>query len=200
MILERFLARGEPERIRSAVAALLRRPRDPSCTRPYNTLLPLRWCDPIVSSLLECARRVRAIRDAVGATDLRWISGYVSIKDQRSGPFSWHQDWWCWDHPVTFRRSAPQIAVLCYLDGTNRERGALRLLPGSHHRSVRRPSQQRPRVGWPADEGQPPSVNQHIGVGRIARLRVLLDQEAGGELAGPLLRRPRGAGEVLVGT
>src|SRR5262245_46062222 len=50
-----------------------------------------------------------------------------------------------------------------------------------------------------AAKGHLRSVNQHIGVGRIARLRVLLDQEAGGELAGPLLRRPRGAGEVLAG-
>jgi hypothetical protein len=134
VVLEKFLARGEPEGIRSEVDALLLTPRDPGCTRPHNTLLPLRWCDAIVNSLLDCERRVRAIRKAVGATDLRWVSGYVSIKDAASGPLWWHQDWWSWDHPVSFRRPAPQIAVMCYLDEASRERGALRLLPGSHHR------------------------------------------------------------------
>lgn len=136
LVLEGFLAEDETERLLSEVDVALRRPRHPSCTRPHNTLLPLRWSDTTVRVLLESDCRIQMVRDATGANDLRWISAYISIKDARSGPLGWHQDWWCWDHPVSFRRPAPQIAVLCYLNHTDREsNGALRLLPGSHLRS-----------------------------------------------------------------
>ena len=53
-----------------------------------------------------------------------------------SPPLWWHQDWWCWDHPLTYRRMAPQIAVLCYLADTNAQNGALRVLRGSHLKSA----------------------------------------------------------------
>jgi phytanoyl-CoA dioxygenase PhyH len=108
LVLEGFLAEDEPERLRSEVDAALRRPRDPSCARPHNTLLPLRWSDATVRFLLESERRVQLVRDATGANDLRWISAYMSIKDARSGPLWWHQDWWCWDHPVSFRLWLPK--------------------------------------------------------------------------------------------
>lgn len=135
VVLEGWIAPSERETIRSDIDRLLLAPHVPSCSRPNNVLLPLRWSDTTVQRLLVSDRRVQAIREAVGASDLRWISGYVSIKEANSGPLPWHQDWWCWDHPVSFRRPAPQVAVLCYLTGTDREHGALRLLPGSHLRS-----------------------------------------------------------------
>ena len=47
-----------------------------------------------------------------------------------------HQDWWCWDHAVSYRREAPQIAALCNLADTTAHNGALRVLPGSHLRSA----------------------------------------------------------------
>jgi ectoine hydroxylase-related dioxygenase (phytanoyl-CoA dioxygenase family) len=96
----------------------------------------LRWDDAIVDRVLADARRRRAIASATGARDLRWISGYVSVKDAHTPPLGWHQDWWCWDHPVTFRPPAAQVAVLVYLTATSREVGALRVLPGSHRRSI----------------------------------------------------------------
>lgn len=135
LALKGCVAPSEREAIRSDIDTLLLAPHEPSCSRPNNVLLPLRWCDTTARILLASGRRVQAIRDAVGAIDLRWISGYVSIKEANSGPLAWHQDWWCWDHPVSFRRPAPQVAVLFYLTGTDREHGALRLLPGSHLRS-----------------------------------------------------------------
>jgi ectoine hydroxylase-related dioxygenase (phytanoyl-CoA dioxygenase family) len=67
---------------------------------------------------------------------LRWVSGYVSTKEPRTPPLWWHQDWWCWNHPVTLRPAAAQVALLCYLTDTNQDNGALRLLPGSHRASV----------------------------------------------------------------
>ncbi|MET0308808.1 MAG: phytanoyl-CoA dioxygenase family protein, partial [Sphingomonas sp.] len=49
-----------------------------------------------------------------------------------SPALGWHQDWWCWDHPISARTAPAQIALLCYLDLTSTHNGALRLLPGSH--------------------------------------------------------------------
>jgi hypothetical protein len=106
-----------------------------ACKRQHNTLLPLRWDDPIVGRLLGDRARVARLRERVVASDLRWISGYVSIKEPRTPPLWWHQDWWCWDHPVSFRAAPAQLALLIYLDDTDSCNGALRVLPGSHLRS-----------------------------------------------------------------
>src|SRR5882757_6160021 len=104
-----------------------------SCERPNNTLVPLRWDSPLVELMLGESDR---IAEAVEARDLRWISGYVSVKDPHSPPLWWHQDWWAWDHPVSFQREAAQVAVLCYLSDTTVDTGALRVIPGSHVASV----------------------------------------------------------------
>lgn len=76
--------------------------------------------------------RVDAVVESVGATDLRWISGYVSVKEAHSPPLAWHRDWWCWDHPASFRPAPVQVAALCYLGDTDERNGALRIVPGSH--------------------------------------------------------------------
>jgi ectoine hydroxylase-related dioxygenase (phytanoyl-CoA dioxygenase family) len=73
---------------------------------------------------------------ATAGDDLRWISAYISVRPARTPPLWWHQDWWCWDHPVSLRPAVAQVAVLCYLSDTTPETGALRVLPGSHRRSV----------------------------------------------------------------
>ena len=72
------------------------------------------------------------------ATGLRYSvpSGYVSVKDPRSAALWWHQDWWCWKHPISYQRPASQIAVLCYLSDTDEVSGALRFIPGSHRQST----------------------------------------------------------------
>lgn len=129
-----FLSGDDHGAVVEAVDAHVRTPPDTSCVRPNNTLLPLRWNDRIVDIVLGSERRVQALCDAVGADDLRWISGYVSTKDPGSLPLWWHQDWWCWDHAVSFRPAAAQVALLCYLAGTDPGNGALRVLPGSHRR------------------------------------------------------------------
>lgn len=133
--LDRFLDAADLVQVRSAVDRLVASPpHETACSRPHNTLLPLRWNDPIVRHLLNSERRARILSDCLGADDLRWISGYVSIKEPHSPPLWWHQDWWCWDHPISYRPAAPQVAVLCYLSTTDERGGALRVLPGSHHR------------------------------------------------------------------
>lgn len=135
VVLRHFLSGAELDGVRIDVEAHVGAPHHPSCVRPHNTLLPLVWSDRIVDRLLGSVARMDAVRAATGADDLRWISGYISIKEAHSEPLWWHQDWWCWDHPVSFRPAPGQIAVLCYLSDTDVQSGALRVLPGSHLRS-----------------------------------------------------------------
>jgi hypothetical protein len=136
VVLKEFLNKAEVAEVKAAVGSLLSSPRETTCERPHNTLLPLRWNDSIIQSLLKSERRLQLLSDSVGAEDLKWISGYVSIKEAHSPALWWHQDWWCWDHAVSYRRTAPQIATLCYLTDTTTHNGALRVLPGSHIKSA----------------------------------------------------------------
>lgn len=134
--LDGLLDAAEVAALRDDVERGFRAPAGPACERPHNTLLPLRWNDAIVGRVVGSEARVERVREAIDAADLRWISGYVSRKEPRSAALSWHQDWWCWDHPVTGRAAAPQVALLAYLTATDDRNAALRLLPGSHHAST----------------------------------------------------------------
>ena len=131
-----FITQAELDPLRGEVDTVLAGPLPAGCARPHNTLAPLRWNDPVVDRMLGCERRIGALTEVLAAEDLRWISGYVSVKEPHSAALWWHQDWWCWDHPVSYRSSSAQVAVLCYLTDTGVSNGALRVLPGSHHRSV----------------------------------------------------------------
>ena len=135
-VLESFVDKVELKEIVPLIESILTSSREMACTRPHNTLVPLRWNDPIVGLLLTSDRRVQTLTNVLCADDLKWISGYISIKEPYSPPLWWHQDWWCWDHPATYLRMPMQIAVLCYLADTNVQNGALRVLPGSHLKSA----------------------------------------------------------------
>jgi Phytanoyl-CoA dioxygenase (PhyH) len=135
-ILKGFLRADEADTVRALVDSTLESPHGMSCARPNNTLVSLRWSDPIVRTLLDSEGRMNQLCKAASADDLRWISGYISVKEPHSPALWWHSDWWCWDHPLSFRRDAAQVAVLTYLDDTSPENGALRLLPRSHHKSA----------------------------------------------------------------
>lgn len=117
---------------RTAVNAALTGTVETGMNRIGNDLVPLRWCDPCVALILNRPAAMNVIIQAIGARDLRWISAYITSKAPHSPPLFWHQDWWCWDHPVSFDDSAPQVALLCYLSETSAQTGALRVLPGSH--------------------------------------------------------------------
>jgi hypothetical protein len=135
-VLRRFLRNDETARVQTLVDEALRSPHETACNRPNNMLLPLRWNNPIIQLLLGSERRLRALCEAIGADDLRWISGYISIKEPRSPALWWHSDWWCWDHPISIHWEASQVAVLTYLNDTSVDNGALRILPRSHHESA----------------------------------------------------------------
>jgi len=136
VVLEHFLAVDETSATRRDIERLLVSPQAPSCERPHNTLVALRWNDVVVDRVLASETRRDRLCEVLGAEDMRWISGYVSIKAPRSPALWWHQDWWCWDHPVSYRRGAAQVALLCYCTRTDARNAALRVLPGSHHRSI----------------------------------------------------------------
>jgi hypothetical protein len=135
-VLGNFLAQDELPTVRALVNSFLATPLPTTCARPHNTLCPLRWNDSLVQFLLTCGRRIQHLSEVVDAHDLRWISGYISSKEPHSPPLWWHQDWWCWDHEVSYHRAATQVAVLCYLDDMSEHFGALRVLPGSHLKST----------------------------------------------------------------
>lgn len=105
-----------------------------ACTRPNNSLHLLKFDHEIIRLVLGQSERVKRLEKHVAAKDLRWISGYISSKDPFSPPLWWHQDWWCWNHEISFREDAAQIALLIYMQPTTLENGALRFIPGSHHR------------------------------------------------------------------
>jgi ectoine hydroxylase-related dioxygenase (phytanoyl-CoA dioxygenase family) len=134
-ILPGFIAEAELGVVRQLVEECLATLLAPGCERPNNTLLPLRWDHPLVSTILGSDARVSSVASVSAAKDLRWISGYVSVKEPRSSPLWWHQDWWCWDHSSSFLDAPVQIAVLCYLTDTSIRTGALRVLPGTHRRT-----------------------------------------------------------------
>lgn len=131
-VLPAFIEEHELPFLCGGVEKIASRPPDPVMARPGNHLFPLRWDDSIVSRLLNSSRRRDMLQNVLQAPDLRWLSAYVSTKEARTPALWWHQDWWCWDHPVSFRRAPAQVAVLCYLSDTDDRSGALRVLPGSH--------------------------------------------------------------------
>jgi Phytanoyl-CoA dioxygenase (PhyH) len=133
-VIPSFLDATDLRLLTQDVEVLLSSPRGASMCRPG--LIPLRWNDAIVARILQPARPARVLRDALRARDLKWLSGYVSTRASHTPALWWHQDWWCWDHPISFRRPATQVAVLCYLTDTDVQSGALRVLAGSHRAST----------------------------------------------------------------
>jgi|SRR5947209_4030072 len=135
-VLDRFLPESILAPLRGQVQSVLERPQISGCQRPNNHLVALRWSDQVVRSILGHRARQNRVSRAIAADDLRWISGYVTSKEPGSAALPWHQDWWCWDHPLSFRKETAQVALLCYLSETTERTGALRVLAGSHRRSM----------------------------------------------------------------
>src|SRR4051812_35223312 len=108
-VLPGLIGGADVVRCRKSISSLRATRADGMCDRPNNSLVPLRWDDLPVMSVLRDEAGLRRVRLAAGGTDLRWTSGYLSIKAPFSGPLWWHQDWWCWDHPVTRREHAAQV-------------------------------------------------------------------------------------------
>ena len=87
-VLPSFLTAVELEEARGAATTAVANPTGITCERPNNTLVSLRWRDSLVNLI---GRHHRRIGEVVGAKDLRWISGYISIKDGKSPPLWCHK-------------------------------------------------------------------------------------------------------------
>ncbi len=59
-MLKGLLDPGTAGAVRREVERAVSTPYDPSCVRPNNTLVPLRWRDPIVGLVLSSEERLNA--------------------------------------------------------------------------------------------------------------------------------------------
>src|SRR5215210_1091629 len=91
-VLGGFLETALVAALRREVEVAREAPPVAGCERPHIRLVPLRWNDPVVDMVLEDAGRRRTVRAVTGGEDLRWISGYVSVKEPRTPALWWHQD------------------------------------------------------------------------------------------------------------
>lgn len=96
---------------------------------------------PEYSHLIASSELQDLIKD-IGPGNIRWLAGYLISKPPHSPALFWHQDWWGWDHPLSYTSRLPGLGVMIYLSDTRRENGCLRVIPGSHrcqHRLHRLP-------------------------------------------------------------
>jgi len=135
-VIRNFISGDELAAVRESLSAAAAQPRPACMSRPGNDLMLLRWNEPAVARVLGAKSRMQRLNAELDASGLKWLSAYISSKAPHSPPLWWHQDWWCWDHAISYRPAPTQVAVLCYLTDTSVDNGALRVLSGSHRRSM----------------------------------------------------------------
>lgn len=123
---------GLIERLRSLSAGVLAGlPADHrEKNRSQGSLVPLAE-HPGYGEVIGCEALRSAYRE-MGFTDPRMNSGYLISKPPGGPPLFWHQDWWGWDHPISYSGTIAQVFVMIYLSDTSPENGCLRVVPGSH--------------------------------------------------------------------
>lgn len=70
----------------------------------------------------------------LGASDPKWLAGYLISKSAGGPPLFWHQDCWGWDNDISYQSEPMQLFFMYYLVDTNRHNGCLRVVPGSHRK------------------------------------------------------------------
>jgi len=114
--------------------------------------------DPGFARLIAWPKALAAL-DEAGLAGARFSSGYVISKPAEGPPLFWHQDWWGWDHPSSYRGTIQQVFLMYYLTDTSIENGCLRVLPGSHRRRhamhALLPGAHAERLATAADPGDP---------------------------------------------
>ena len=76
--------------------------------------------------------KVLDVLKGIGASDPKWLSGYLISKPAEGPPLFWHQDWWGWQHEVSYQQAPLALFFMIYLTDTTPENGCLRIIPGSH--------------------------------------------------------------------
>lgn len=145
-------------------------------SKHLGDMIPFNASDDPLQILVRTPGALSRLNGAMAASDPKWISGYAIVKPPGTPALWWHQDWWCWDHPLSQAPAAPQVAVLCYLQSTRRWNGALRVIPGSHRRrhrlhdiAVEAHSAAADAVGWdhPVLEEQGDEVVVEVDAGDV---------------------------------
>lgn len=83
-------------------------------------------------SHLIASSELQELLQELGLAGNRWLAGYLISKPPKSPALFWHQDWWGWDHPLSYTPRLLGLGVMIYLSDTCRENGCLRVIPGSH--------------------------------------------------------------------
>lgn len=60
---------------------------------------------------------------SLGFDQPKFWSAFMLSKPPHGPPLYWHQDWWAWEDPISLRPEPPQVFLMYYLTGTNRENG-----------------------------------------------------------------------------
>ena len=81
---------------------------------------------------LICHQKLMNIFMKLGFSDTRFSSGYIISKPPKAPALFWHQDWWGWEHPISYTDQVAQLFVMIYLQDTTKNNGCLRVVPGSH--------------------------------------------------------------------
>lgn len=76
--------------------------------------------------------KILQVLKGIGATDPKWLSGYLISKPAGGPPLFWHQDWWGWQHEVSYQPEPLALFFMIYLTDTKPQNGCLRVIPGSH--------------------------------------------------------------------
>ena len=83
-------------------------------------------------SHLIASPELRELMRQLGFAGNRWLAGYLISKPPQSPALFWHQDWWGWDHPMSYTDRLPGLGIMIYLSNTSIANGCLRVIPGSH--------------------------------------------------------------------
>ena len=64
--------------------------------------------DPFFAELATFPNALKVF-NMLGFEDPKWASGYIISKPPNSPPLFWHQDWWVWDDPSSYKLPAQQL-------------------------------------------------------------------------------------------
>ena len=87
--------------------------------------------DPFFVDLITRPAALAALK-SLGFDRATFYSGYIISKPPHSPPLFWHQDWFGWNDPVSYKPLPQQVFLMYYLVDTTPSNGCLRLIPGSH--------------------------------------------------------------------
>jgi ectoine hydroxylase-related dioxygenase (phytanoyl-CoA dioxygenase family) len=119
----------------SAGHAQAQTPEEAERQRYTGSLIGLEL-EPIFARLIAHPGILGAL-GRLGWPHARYMNGYIICKPGGGPGLYWHQDWWGWDHPLSYESLPPMVFAMCYLVDTTRTNGCLRAIPGSHRRRHR---------------------------------------------------------------